>query len=198
MTLVGALALAPVATPQAHAAELYGMVVGIDDYIGTANDLDGAVNDAGDVAKSLNGLGAKEVVTLFNGDATKEHIVSEWNDLVAKTKPGDTIIFSYAGHGGQERDLKGATTKPTAWTKAFCSELSPRSGRYQRAHSRRRSVSVDEGGRRQEGEGDLRRRFLSLGGIERSASATEVKFRKGRFAAIANDEPPFPPENLPR
>ena len=29
-----------------RAAELYGLVVGIDDYVGTGNDLDGAVNDA--------------------------------------------------------------------------------------------------------------------------------------------------------
>src|ERR1700687_1750496 len=50
-SLSGALALALCLgwAGQAKATELYGLVVGIDDYIGTANDLDGAVNDAQDV-----------------------------------------------------------------------------------------------------------------------------------------------------
>ena len=48
----------------AGAAELYGLVVGVDDYVGTANDLDGAVNDANDVAQALHRLGAREVIRL--------------------------------------------------------------------------------------------------------------------------------------
>jgi hypothetical protein len=60
-SLLTALALLffVVVTLPASAAELYGLVVGIDDYVGTANDLDGAANDAGDIAKSLTGAGAK-------------------------------------------------------------------------------------------------------------------------------------------
>ena len=60
----------------AGAGELYGLVVGIDDYVGTANDLDGAANDANDIAKSLTGAGAKEVVRLINDDANKDRIVA--------------------------------------------------------------------------------------------------------------------------
>jgi hypothetical protein len=91
----------------AGAGELYGLVVGIDDYVGTANDLDGAANDANDIAKSLTGAGAKEVVRLINDDASKDRIVAAWEGLVAKANPGDTIVFSYAGHGGQEPEPKG-------------------------------------------------------------------------------------------
>ena len=92
VALLAALALAFMAPSQAH-AELYGMVVGVDDYIGTVNDLDGAVNDASDVAKSLDSLGAKEVVMLFNNDATKEHIVSAHPvDAVRPVAPVDEVI----------------------------------------------------------------------------------------------------------
>jgi Caspase domain len=76
---------------RAWGAELYGLVIGIDDYLGTANDLEGAVNDARDVAQSLDHLGAREVVGLFNDDARKDRIVSEWERLVGKAKAGDTI-----------------------------------------------------------------------------------------------------------
>ena len=96
----------------ANAAELYGLTVGIDDYIGTVNDLDGAVNDAKDVANSLNEAGAKEVVRLLNDDASKDRIVAAWEGLVAKAQPGDTIVFSYAGHGGQEPEPPGRHELP--------------------------------------------------------------------------------------
>jgi Caspase domain len=84
----------------AAAAELYGLVIGINDYIGTDNDLEGAVNDAGDIARALDAAGAKEVVRLLDADASKDHIASAWQALVAKAKAGDTIVFSYASHGG--------------------------------------------------------------------------------------------------
>jgi hypothetical protein len=86
----------------AGAAELYGLVVGIDDYLLPVNHLDGAVNDAQDIAQSLEHAGAKEVVRLLNDDARKDRIVSEWQRILAEAKPGDTFVFSYAGHGGQE------------------------------------------------------------------------------------------------
>jgi Caspase domain len=54
------------------------------------------------VANSLNEAGAKEVVRLLNDDARKDRIVAAWERLLAKAKAGDTIVFSYAGHGGQE------------------------------------------------------------------------------------------------
>ena len=72
------LSLALATASPAASAELYGLVIGIDDYVGTVNDLDGAVNDAKDVGQALNRLGAREVVRLVNGDASKERIVAAW------------------------------------------------------------------------------------------------------------------------
>ena len=108
-----------VAAP-ASAAELYGLVVGIDDYVGEGNDLDGAANDAADVAQSLTRAGAKEVVRLVNAEATKERIFAAWEDLTAKAQPGDTIVFTYAGHGSQEPEPKGRNDrKRTAPSSTF-------------------------------------------------------------------------------
>ena len=101
-----ALSLA-LATNPAGAAELYGLVVGVDDYVGTANDLDGAVNDANDVAQALHRLGAREVIRLVNGDATKDRVAASWQDLLGKAKGGDNIVFSYEGHGSQEPEPAG-------------------------------------------------------------------------------------------
>lgn len=54
------------------------------------NDLDGAVNDAKDLANSLDGAGAKEVIRLLNDDASKDKIVAAWEGLVNKAQAGDT------------------------------------------------------------------------------------------------------------
>src|SRR5262245_49794394 len=195
--LAGTLAALPITVPQVEAAELYGMVVGIDDYVGTANDLDGAVNDASDVAKSLKGLGAKDVVALFNAEATKGRIFSAWEDLVAKTKPGDTIIFSYAGHGGQEPEPQGRHDESDGMNENFLL-----GGFAPTGPGTKERVLDDEVFEWMKEADDKGVKVIFVadschsGGMERSASASGVKFRKGRFAAIAGDELPLPDEKF--
>lgn len=88
-------------------AATYGLTIGINDYLGRSNDLAGAVNDAEDIAAALTAAGAAEVVLLTDGAATKAAIESAWLRLVETARPGDTIVFSYAGHGGQEPEPPG-------------------------------------------------------------------------------------------
>ena len=90
-----------------NAANLYGLVIGIDDYVGKANDLVGAVNDAKDISGALRSAGAKKVSVFLNKDATKAKIQRAWQDLVSKAKKGDTIVFTYSGHGSQEDEPQG-------------------------------------------------------------------------------------------
>lgn len=104
--LLAAVAVPLLAAPAAAEA-LYGVVVGIDDYVGTQNDLSGAVNDAEDIAEALNTAGAKKVTLLTDGAANKAAIKAAFDALVAEAAPGDTIVFSYAGHGGQEKEPEG-------------------------------------------------------------------------------------------
>jgi hypothetical protein len=89
------------------AAATYGLTIGINDYIGLSNDLRGAVNDAEDIANALRGAGASEVMLLTDAAATKAAIEDAWLHLVNVAVSGDTIVFSYAGHGGQEPEPAG-------------------------------------------------------------------------------------------
>ncbi|MCP5082153.1 MAG: hypothetical protein GY948_10705 [Alphaproteobacteria bacterium] len=82
-------------------AEVYGLVVGIDKYQHLPS-LAGAVNDARDIDSALRTMGAKKVILLLDGEATRAKILQSWRDLTEEAAPGDTIVFSYAGHGGQE------------------------------------------------------------------------------------------------
>src|SRR4051812_37855047 len=95
------------AAPATAADKLYGLIVGIDDYLGTVNDLHGAVNDAEGIAASLQSVHADRVIKLVDAAATKSTIQHAWYDLVHTAEPGDTIVFSYAGHGGQEPEPPG-------------------------------------------------------------------------------------------
>ncbi|MFO1185784.1 MAG: caspase family protein [Bauldia sp.] len=106
-TLLGAALSAGLwAAPASAAGDLYGIVIGIDDYVGTANDLEGAVNDAKDIAQAMKRAGG-QVVLLTNALATRAAIERTWFDLVTRAKPGDTLVFSFAGHGSQEPQPPG-------------------------------------------------------------------------------------------
>ncbi len=102
-----ALAAALSTAGPARAEALYGLVIGIDDYVGTVNDLGGAVNDATGIAEALKAAGAGTVTLLIDGDATKAAIEQSWFALVDGAVAGDTIVFSYAGHGDQEPEPAG-------------------------------------------------------------------------------------------
>lgn len=92
---LGALSALPAA------AETLALVVGINQYR-YKPALKGAVNDARDIEAALKAVGVRDIVLLLDDQATREAIDAAWKRQVAKAKPGDTLIFTYAGHGGQE------------------------------------------------------------------------------------------------
>jgi len=81
-------------------AEVYGLVIGVDDY-GGPDDLAGAVADARDVATGLRNAGAKRTIMLLNSEARRQTILDTYKSLVDEAKPDDTLIVHYAGHGAQ-------------------------------------------------------------------------------------------------
>ncbi|MEL6572962.1 MAG: caspase family protein [Pseudomonadota bacterium] len=93
------LCLALTAAPL-QAAETYGLVIGIDAY-DHVTDLQGAVNDARDIADALTSIGA-EVTLLLDADATRAAVLDSWQATLNKAAPGDTLIVTYAGHGSNE------------------------------------------------------------------------------------------------
>ncbi len=86
----------------AYASQTYGVVIGIDNYTGVAPKLQGAVNDARDVADALTKSGAADVRLLLDQGANRDAIMAAWGDLLKKAKKDDLMFFHYAGHGGQE------------------------------------------------------------------------------------------------
>jgi Caspase domain len=186
-----ALCLAPCAAK----AELYGLVVGIDDYLLPANHLDGAVNDAKDIAQSLQHAGAKEVVVLLNDDARKARIVAEWDRLVGNAKPGDTFIFSYAGHGGQEPappDRRDKTTIESFLLGHFAPSGPGTAERIVDDEVFAWLEAADKKGVKVVFVADS----CHSGGMERSASAPGVKFRRMQVPAITDDQLKFPPPEI--
>ena len=92
------------ASPSAVAAPaVRGLVIGIDDYTHLAT-LQGAVNDAKDIRAALAEVGVEDLTVLLDEAATRNRIVVEWQSLLSRAEPGDTLVLTYAGHGGQERE----------------------------------------------------------------------------------------------
>lgn len=174
---------------QANAASVYGLVVGIDDYIGTKQDLTGAVNDANDIAQALHKIGAAKVILLTDAKANKHAIKTSWYGLVKLAKPGDTIIFSYAGHGAQEPEPPGRHDEKDGLNENFLlAGFTPKGpGRMERIVD----DEVFEWLKAADTKG-IQVIFVAdschSGSMHRSAKATGVKFRNGKFGKIEIDE----------
>lgn len=82
------------------------LCIGINDYPGTDNDLQGCVNDANDWAALLRERGF-QVTSLLDKQATKAAIVEHIERLLAQDKAGDQIVITYSGHGTWLPDQDG-------------------------------------------------------------------------------------------
>ena len=109
LALASAAGLFPTSAAAAAPA-VRALVVGIDRY-GELPDLAGAVNDARDIARALAGAGVADLTLLENGAATRARFTAEWRALSARAPPGDTLVLTFAGHGGQEPARAPATER---------------------------------------------------------------------------------------
>ena len=82
------------------------LCVGINNYPGTSNDLQGCVNDANDWSALLNDFGF-ETSLLLDSQATRQNVKAKLNDLIVSAGEGDVIVFTYSGHGTQVIDISG-------------------------------------------------------------------------------------------
>ncbi|MCX7030738.1 MAG: caspase family protein [Spirochaetes bacterium] len=86
------------------------LLVGINDYPGSGNDLGGCVNDTANLKNLIMkefGFDAGGVRVLVDARATRAAILGALQDLVAKASAGDTLVFHYSGHGSQVPDEDG-------------------------------------------------------------------------------------------
>ncbi|MGA2478414.1 MAG: caspase family protein [Spirochaetia bacterium] len=85
-------------------------LVGINDYPGTQNDLQGCVNDITnlyDVLVKYFGYATTDIRMLSDKRATKRAILEGLKVLLAGAAAGYTLVFHYSGHGSQVRDTEG-------------------------------------------------------------------------------------------
>ncbi len=83
----------------------HALVVGIDKYQHLSN-LRGAVNDAELLQDTLRHIQVQlpDERVLLNAQATRDAFIEAWKDMLEQAKPGDTLILTFAGHGGQKPD----------------------------------------------------------------------------------------------
>jgi hypothetical protein len=78
--------------------------IGINNYPGSSNDLQGCVNDANDWSVLLNSLGF-ETSLMLDSQATRQNVKAALSGLVTSAGEGDVIVFTYSGHGTQVTDF---------------------------------------------------------------------------------------------
>ena len=103
-TLFAGLAVAALAVLSSPAhAEIRALVVAISSYTAPIPDLEGPPNDAAALTAVLKAQGATDIVQLRDAQATRSAIRSGLEALGRRSKPGDWVIFYYAGHGAQAK-----------------------------------------------------------------------------------------------
>ncbi|MCO6500577.1 MAG: caspase family protein [Vicingus serpentipes] len=86
-------------------ANCYILAVGINEYKNTELNLNYAQADASGFVTSVSKNGEELyenvfIKTIYNSEATREHILSVVDSISQKVRPEDVFIFYYAGHGG--------------------------------------------------------------------------------------------------
>jgi TPR repeat protein len=81
----------------------YALVIGINAYAAPVPQLHTAVGDAKALADVLTRRYGFEVKTLFDGEATREHILASITHYEIALKPNDNLLIYYAGHGFENK-----------------------------------------------------------------------------------------------
>lgn len=84
-----------------EAGEVRALVVGIDEYRHVPK-LKGAVADALDIDRALRRVGVRDIVKLTDSQVNRAVLLQEFERLLQRTRAGDFIILTIAGHGAQE------------------------------------------------------------------------------------------------
>lgn len=102
----------------AQARELHALVVGFDHYQHVQKLL-GAEADATDIAGVMRKRGVRDLVVLTDPATTVANFQIAWSEMVAKASPGDTILFTFAGHGMRVPETHIPHRTPDGYDKGF-------------------------------------------------------------------------------
>jgi len=81
--------------------------IGINDYPGTGQDLNGCVNDAMHWKAELHKRGFDWQDVLLDSKAFKKAMCDAMADILVATQPGDIAVITYSGHGTWVPDTDG-------------------------------------------------------------------------------------------
>lgn len=115
LAALAAVGLFAAFTPHTRTPNSYAVIIGISDYANfgpeIGGDLPGARNDARDFRDVLiaqKGFAPENIHMVLDQEATRERIVRELGSwLPSVAKPGDLVVFFFAGHGSQMWDTNG-------------------------------------------------------------------------------------------
>ena len=82
------------------------LCVGINNYRGTANDLQGCLNDVSDWSDLLSQNGFENTI-IKDSVATRSKIKSTLGSMISASQSGDVLVFQYSGHGTSVIDQSG-------------------------------------------------------------------------------------------
>ncbi|MFE5594354.1 caspase family protein [Streptomyces sp. NPDC056549] len=82
-------------------------------YEGWDGTLNACEADAHDMARLARTAGF-EATTLLTADGTVANVTSVLHEAAARLVPGDILLLTYSGHGGQVPDLDGPDDEPDA------------------------------------------------------------------------------------
>jgi len=92
-------------------ATQHALVVGINQYkhanaLKKLTNLEGAVNDAKLLREALREAEVElpPERVLLDAKATRSAFLHAWQDMLEQAEPGDTLIVTFSGHGGQQPD----------------------------------------------------------------------------------------------
>ena len=84
------------------------ILVGINDYKGSQNDLRGCLNDCDSWSKLLREqYQFDDIYLIKNEDAVKTNVTTCWVEAVKNSVAGDVLVFQYSGHGSYVPDKNG-------------------------------------------------------------------------------------------
>jgi hypothetical protein len=105
---------------QQSGGRIFGVLVGVSDYGGTANNLEFTAEDASKLAQTLGqrGVLAPGSVVLTDREATVARVRQAFQQVAALASPEDTFLFFFSGHGTQNRG-QVSSTEPDGYEEAI-------------------------------------------------------------------------------
>ena len=101
--LAGLIVVFAAALSSPARAEIRAVLVAVSQYTAPIPSLEGPPNDAAALKSLLEAQGSRDIVVIRDAQANRANIRAALEAVGKRSKPGDWVIFFYAGHGAQAK-----------------------------------------------------------------------------------------------